>query len=52
MVLGIYIYGVKYVYSIITSAPVMINKVAKLLYHCTYLSPLPSIYEYLYWCCI
>jgi len=39
----IFIYLVKYVCSIITSAPIMVTEVAKLLYHWTYLSPLPSL---------
>jgi len=45
MILQLYIYIclVKYVYSIITSAPIIVNKVVKLLYYCTYLSPLPSL---------
>jgi len=43
IVLAIFIYLVKYVYSVITSVPIMVNEVAKLLYHCIYLSPLPSL---------
>jgi len=43
LVIHIYIYLVKCVCTIIISAPIMANEVAKLLYHCTYLSPLSSL---------